>query len=100
MKAEPVMDERYAFDERSVRRTGDLATSADAARLGACIQVPLAFVADEVCVLRYDNEAGKGNHRHIDASQERYVFTTVDQLLADFRRDIEQWRRDHEDRDF
>ena len=25
----------------------------------------LALVADLVCVLRYDNEAGKGGHRHI-----------------------------------
>ncbi len=24
----------------------------------------LALVADGVCVLRYDNEAGKGDHRH------------------------------------
>lgn len=26
----------------------------------------LALVSDQICVLRYDNEAGKGDHRHID----------------------------------
>ena len=25
----------------------------------------LALVIDDVCVLRYDNEAGKGDHRHL-----------------------------------
>ena len=25
----------------------------------------LAFVVDEVCVLRFDNETGKGDHKHV-----------------------------------
>ena len=29
-----------------------------------------AFVLDVICVLRYDNEAGKGDHRHIDDREE------------------------------
>ena len=27
----------------------------------------LAFVVDEVCVLRFDNETGKGDHKHVGA---------------------------------
>src|SRR5215207_1671350 len=52
----------------------------------------LAFVVNGTCVLRYDNEAGKGDHRHIGDLQEVYAFTTLRQLLADFRRDIADWR--------
>ena len=41
--------------------------------------------------VRYDNERGKGDHRHIDDKDEDYTFTTIDQLLADFERDIANW---------
>jgi len=33
----------------------------------------LAFVVDDECVLRYDNEAGKGDHKHIDAKEAPYA---------------------------
>jgi len=52
----------------------------------------LAFVVEGVCVLRYDNETGKGDHKHIGDREVPYTFTTLKQLLADFRRDIEDWR--------
>jgi hypothetical protein len=42
--------------------------------------------------IRYDNEQGKGDHRHIGEREEDYVFTTVEQLLEDFRFDVEGWR--------
>lgn len=43
--------------------------------------------------VRYDNERGKGDHRHIRGREELYVFSSVEQLLADFRQDIRAWRR-------
>jgi hypothetical protein len=51
----------------------------------------LAYVVHGVCVLRYDNEAGKGDHRHVDGTERAYAFTTPEQLIADFQRDIERW---------
>jgi hypothetical protein len=39
----------------------------------------------------YDNERGKGDHRHLGDREEAYAFSTVDQLLADFRRDVGAW---------
>ncbi|HEX4183900.1 MAG TPA: DUF6516 family protein [Caulobacteraceae bacterium] len=44
-----------------------------------------------VCVLRYDNEAGKGDHRHIGKIETRSSFTTPAKLLTDFWRDIDEW---------
>jgi hypothetical protein len=41
-------------------------------------------------VLRYDNEAGKGDHRHLRDAQQRYHFTAPETLLADFWRDVEE----------
>ena len=48
----------------------------------------LAYVRGGKCVLRYDNETGKGDHRHIGSREEPYEFTTVDTLLSDFMRDV------------
>lgn len=48
----------------------------------------LAYVVRDICVLRHDNEAGKGDHRHFDGREEAYVFTTVDALLGDFWADV------------
>ncbi|WP_136067490.1 toxin-antitoxin system TumE family protein [Modicisalibacter radicis] len=52
----------------------------------------LAYVVAGECVLRYDNEAGKGDHKHIGAEEVPYTFTTPARLLADFWADVDQWR--------
>ena len=41
----------------------------------------------------YDNERGKGDHKHIKGLQSPYVFTDTDQLLSDFKRDVALMRR-------
>jgi hypothetical protein len=57
----------------------------------------LAYVVNEVCVLRYDNEGGKGDHRHWGEKESDYKFSTPEKLLADFQHDIARW--DHENSD-
>ncbi len=52
----------------------------------------LALVAGGVCVLRYDNEAGKGDHKHVGEREAAYRFTDLDRLQADFWQDVENWR--------
>jgi hypothetical protein len=44
----------------------------------------LAYVVNGVCVLRYDNEAGKGNHLHINEQEIVYNFVSTEQLIDDF----------------
>lgn len=55
----------------------------------------LAYVVDDVCVIRYDNEATKGNHRHFGRKETPYVFTTPEKLVADFQADIARWNREN-----
>ena len=57
----------------------------------------LAYVVRERCVLRYDNETGKGDHRHARSRESAYAFTTPEKLLADFLHDIERWNHDNPD---
>lgn len=55
----------------------------------------LAYVVRGDCVLRYDNEAGKGDHRHFGKMENAYIFTTTDQLIADFQKDIARWNHEN-----
>ena len=48
---------------------------------------------DGTCIVRYDNEAGKGDHRHSGGLEKPYKFTNVETLVADFLEDIEKARR-------
>lgn len=50
------------------------------------VRYRLAFIrsGEETPALLYDNHHPKGHHRHIGAGEEPYLFTTVEQLVADF----------------
>ena len=56
------------------------------------LKYALAYIVRGACVLRYDNEAGKGDHRHLGAVETSYYFTTPERLLADFWNDVDHWR--------
>ncbi|HEY3423820.1 MAG TPA: DUF6516 family protein [Negativicutes bacterium] len=42
------------------------------------------------CIVRYNNERGKGDHRHVADSEEHYIFYTLRKLVEDFEADIER----------
>lgn len=48
------------------------------------------------CVVRFDNEAGKGDHRHESEAESPYRFSTPERLVADFENAIARWN--HENR--
>ena len=52
----------------------------------------LALVVNGKCVLRYDNEAGKGDHKHAGDAEMAYSFSTPQMLLDDFWEDVSKWR--------
>jgi hypothetical protein len=52
----------------------------------------LAFVVNEICVLRFDNETGKGDHKHVGDREVPYAFTGLEQLVTDFWDEIDNWR--------
>jgi hypothetical protein len=51
----------------------------------------LFYGTPEEARVRYDNERGKGDHRHVAGTELSYVFVSVDQLLDDFERDVQNW---------
>lgn len=40
----------------------------------------------------YDNERGKGDHRHVEGRETPYVFTTPETLMEDFLAAVEKLR--------
>ena len=42
--------------------------------------------------VRYDNERGKGDHRHVRGVETAYAFRSVEQLMADFWSDVRALR--------
>ncbi|MDQ2928243.1 MAG: DUF6516 family protein [Pseudomonadota bacterium] len=55
----------------------------------------LAYVVDSVCVVRYDNEVGKGGHRHFGDTESGYRFSTPERLMADFQADVTRWNHEN-----
>jgi hypothetical protein len=52
----------------------------------------LAFIVDDVCVIRFDNEAGKGDHVHIGNLEQPYAFSGTEKLISDFSEAVLGWR--------
>jgi hypothetical protein len=48
----------------------------------------MAYVVNEECVLRYDNESEKGDHRHVREQEFDYNFRSIESLLSDFESEV------------
>ena len=48
----------------------------------------LAYVVNAECVLRYDNETGKGDHRHMGGREFEYAFRSIEATLSDFQSEV------------
>lgn len=49
----------------------------------------LVYVVDGERVVGYDNERGKGDHKHLRGEEVPYRFVNVQTLVADFMADVE-----------
>lgn len=50
----------------------------------------LVYVLDGARIVGYDNERGKGDHKHLGLAEVAYNFVDVQTLLADFWNDVEE----------
>lgn len=44
---------------------------------------------DGTCLVRYDNERGKGDHKHLEGAECQYLFRTLEVTFNDFQADID-----------
>lgn len=57
----------------------------------------ISMVIDANCMVGYDNERGKGDHKRLGETETRYHFVSVEKLVADFLADVERANGGHHD---
>lgn len=92
MRAEPLLRERHQVSHNSFAEIRIWRVQNSVRGSSHEFKYSLAYVVAGMCVLRYDNEAGKGDHKHLGTRELEYDFTTPAQLLADFWSDVDNWR--------
>jgi hypothetical protein len=95
MKATLVARTRVVYTEHSFAELVLWRVPASVAGSSHEFKYRLAYVVSGVCVVRYDNEVGKGDHRHFGDTESKYSFSTPEALLAAFERDIARWNREN-----
>lgn len=93
MKAVLVMRQRVAIDDDVFAEIVIWKLPKSLAESAHDYKYRLALISGGKCVLRYDNEAGKGDHKHLGRRELDYEFGGVDRLLSDFFDDVQIWRR-------
>lgn len=56
------------------------------------LKYSLYFGRDDRRLVGYDNERGKGDHRHYGEDEAPYHFVSVERLLRDFYEDVDRKR--------
>ena len=92
MKAGLLLDERHVLSEDSFVELVVWQVPRRVKGSAHRYKYRLAFVVAGRCVLRYDNEPDKGDHRHWGETESPYKFTTPERLIADFWNDVDNRR--------
>ena len=90
MKAQLLLKQRLVLSETSFAEMVVWQLSAPLAGSAHNFKYRLAYVVNNACVIRYDNEAGKGNHVHNNVQEVEYNFVSTEQLIDDFFAQIKQ----------
>ena len=92
MNAELMLNERHIISGNSFVEIVVWRLPVPAMSSGHVFKYRLALVVEGHCVLRYDDEPDKGDHRHIHGEEYPYIFTIPQALLNDFWNDVDNWR--------
>lgn len=95
MKAVPLLRTRVTYSETAFAGLSIWKVPKPVAGSTHSFKYRLAYVINGICVVRYDNEAGKGDHKHFGTEQSAYDFQTPEKLVADFERDMTRWNREN-----
>ena len=97
MKAALLLRERLPFDDDAFAELVIWRLPRQAPGSAHPYKYRLAFVIGDECVLRFDNEAGKGDYRHTRARELIYVFEPPEKLVQDFLRAARRIHRENRD---
>ncbi|MFO7555938.1 MAG: DUF6516 family protein [Desulfobacterales bacterium] len=93
MKSRLIYREKFIYSDGSIREMVLWQLSKETSDRPHRLKYRLYYgLKDGTCIVRYDNEAGKGDHKHFKGIERTYRFTDVETLVADFLEDIEKAR--------
>ena len=88
MKAELLFRQRIQYDDGALAEMTLWRVSSPVPPSTHSLKYRLFYGYPGVREVGYDNERGKGDHRHFQGTESAYGFTTVDKLMADFWADV------------
>lgn len=91
MKAQVLVDERLKQGENAFVELRVILVPVALRGSLHTFKYSLSLVIEGECVLRFDNEAGKGDHYHRDGIELPYQFSTLSVLLSDFWKMVDEW---------
>ena len=92
MKAELIIRRRVAFEDGAVAEMVVWRVPAPVPPTTHGFKYRLAYVVRGRRVLGYDNERGKGDHRHVEDREEPFEFRSPEELIERFVAEIEAMR--------
>ena len=95
MKAALLLKERLPFSDDSFAELVIWRLPRPAAGSPHAYKYRLAFIVADACVLRFDNETGKGDHMHRLNRELPYAFESPDKLVEDFLREARRIHREN-----
>lgn len=93
MKAQVLFDQRIQQGDHAFAQLRVVQVPNEVRGSAHLFKYSLSLVVEGVCVLRFDNEAGKGDHYHLGLAELPYRFTDMPTLLNDFWQQVDQWRQ-------
>jgi hypothetical protein len=92
MKAELVIRERVVFGDGELTEMVVWRVPRPVPPSTHSFKYRLVYIVGGRRVLGYDNERGKGDHKHAGGVEEPFTFTTIDELLGKFVAEVETIR--------
>jgi hypothetical protein len=94
LKAVLLLHERIDYDDGSIAELVLWRVPSPVTASKHRLKYSLFYGRPGVREIGYDNERGKGDHRHFRNAEVKYAFWTVERLIADFWSDVRKLRGD------
>lgn len=85
MKATLIRSEKQVFADGAIRQVVVWLVPQPVPPSTHRFKYRLVYAVEGVRVIGFDNERGKGDHRHLHGVETPYAFESIAKLLADFR---------------
>lgn len=92
MKAELLFSQRIDYDDGAIVEIVLWRVPSPVPASVHSLKYSLFYGRPGIREVGYDNERGKGDHRHLQGIETAYRFTTVEKLIADFWSDVRKLR--------